>query len=158
MVEIMVVMAIVTLICSGLLMLVNGTLGTWSSSASTAYADTSVSVAIQKLANDIRDGSTASLSGSDLLVNFPAKISDTGNSETLYSPGAIGETRTYLLLNGNLVKRVGGVDTILARGVHSVGFSATLGVVGVTLVVREQVGKSTVLRTGNARITLRNYR
>lgn len=158
-VEVMVVIGIVTLICGVLLMLVNGTLGTWSSSASTAYADSSASIAVQKLARDIRDGASASLDGSTLVVVFPATLSDTGgNGETLYSPGAIGATRRYLLSNGNLIRRVGGTDTILARGIHSLDFSATLGVVTVTLVAREQVGKSTTSKTSTTRVTLRNYR
>jgi competence protein ComGC len=158
-VEVMVVIGIVTLICGVLLMLVNGSLSTWSASASTAYADSSASIAVQKLAHDIRDGASASLDGSALVVVFPATLSDTGgNGETLYSPGASGVTKRYLLSNGNLIRRVGGTDTILARGMHSVDFSATLGVVTVTIVAREQVGKSTTSKTSTTRVTLRNYR
>lgn len=156
-VEITVVSGILILVGGVLLALVNGTLGAWSSGASTAYADSSASIAVQKLANEVRDGSSASLDGSQLVVNFPSRVTDHDTGEVLYSPGGISETRQYLLSNGNIVRRIGGVDTIMARGIHSFDISATFGVVTVTVTAREQVGRSTVDSTSTARVTLRNY-
>lgn len=156
--EMLVTLGILTLVCSILLALVNGSLTSYSSGASTAFANSSASIAIQKLENDIRDGATASVSGSTLTINFPATEEDGTTHEVLYSPGGTTTSRQYLMSSGNLVRRISGNDTILARSVTAVTFTATLGVVTATITTEEQVGAKTTQRTSAASIALRNYR
>jgi Tfp pilus assembly protein PilV len=157
-VEMLVALGILTLIGGVLLALINGSLSGWSSGASAAYADSSASIAVQKLATEVRDGASAAATTGVLTMTYPATLSDPGTGETLYSPGGTGQTRSYLLSSGNLIRRVGGVDTILVRNISTLDFTGTtVGAVRVSITASEQVGKITTQRTNTARIGLRNY-
>lgn len=150
-----------------LLALLNRSVGCWSDGYGEAFAESGATVAVQKISKDIRDGYLASWTASTLTVRIPIKTTD---SEKLYVPGALGQTRTYYLqkatgeATGNLIRSVGENRTILASRVKTLDFrdmkgatSGTGGRILVTVTSLEDMNGKPVERKSSAVVVLRNY-
>jgi len=120
------------------------TLSTWSESTSHETAASGVTIAMQKLCNDIRDGriATPSSDGRSLTITYPMTIQDSANGEVVYDLSANDPvTRTYTVSNGNLIRRIGTATTILGRGVTNATFAASGGSVTIVLTSTVLIGR-----------------
>jgi hypothetical protein len=157
--EIMVTTALLSMVGIALTTTLLGSIRGWSSGTNKEYTTNSVTLAMQKLSADIRDGRSASVSGGTLTVTFPRTLTDGTTGEDVYDLStASSVTRSYYIYNGNLVRNVGGIVSIFGRGVTSATFGSTGGMVSVTLTSTEQVGTCTSTREITGRIGLRNHR
>lgn len=160
-IEVMIAIAILSMAGSAFLAILIHSLRGWSSGTSKDAASSQVTIALQKLENEIRDGRIASTSedAKTLTVTFPRKNTDPGSDETVYDLSLNDPTpRSYYISDGNLVRDVGGTITIVTRGISEAQFGASGGSVTVTLTSSDQVGMSTSTQQANGRIYLRNYR
>jgi hypothetical protein len=155
----MVTVTILSLISVTFLALLIAGLRGWNSGVSQETATSRVTIAIQKLCNDIRDGQSASASidGTTLTVTFPQQVTDPDTSETIYDLSASDPaTRSYYVYNGNLVRKMGDEVTTIGTGVSAATLRAEGGIVTVTLKSADGTGRSSSTITG--RLALRNYR
>lgn len=131
----------------------------WSRGVSQNTATDVVNMAMQKLANDARDGRDASVSSNILTITFPNKVTDSVTQETIYDLSTTSSvTRQYLVSNSNLIRRVNGTDTVIARGITNATFQVHYGSVNVALTGYDRSGKYSATEQANGRIFLRNYR
>lgn len=158
-VEVTVASGVLTLITISLVAMLVHSLKGWSSGTSKDTAVTKVTVALQRLATDIRDGRSAQVVSGRLVVTFPATITDGSTGERVYDLSANDAvTRSYYVLNGNLVRNRGGTIAIIERGVSAATFGASGGTVTVTLTGSDREGTYSAARQVTGRITLRNFR
>jgi len=134
----------------------------WSSGTDQEAIAGGTTIAMQKLGMDIRDGvsaSTGTVNGvPTLTVTFPATMTDATTHETVYDySGAGTTTRSYYILNGNLVRSAGGVVSTIGRGVTSATFGASGGSVTITLQTAQQVGTSVRSLQITGQVRLRNF-
>jgi prepilin-type N-terminal cleavage/methylation domain-containing protein len=160
-VEVIVAMGVISLLSACLLaMLMQGLRG-WSSGAGDEAANSTATTALQRLAYDIREARSATANGSQLIVTFPLTIVDPSTHETAYDATLNDPvTRSYYVdANGNLVRSVAGVTTILRRGVTSVSFGTAANSVEITVTAKQQLGRADEERTQQAsgRVSFRNY-
>lgn len=156
MVETMVLISMVALIGGGSLGILMGGLTGWSRGSSTSYADTSASLAAQKVAIEIRDGQLGSVASNRLTVTLPQETTG-ANQESCYNRGVSGQTRQYWLSGANLMRTVAGADSIVARGVSSATFSVSGPRVTIIIDGREQNGRYTTTKTVAIMVRLRNF-
>ena len=131
----------------------------WSRGITQNTSTETATSAAQRFCNDIRDGKSASVSGGTLTVLFPTKITDSTTGESMYDlSSTYTMPRSYLVVNTNLVRRVGQTDTILARHIDSVTFSVQGPSVNTTLRSTDQSGRYASTGVVNSRVLLRNYR
>jgi len=160
-IEMVVTVLILTMAAAAFLAMSISSLRGWSSGTSKETSNSQVTIATQKLANEIRDARTATVSTDKktLTVTFPRLLTDPTTHEQIYDLSANDPTpRSYYISNGNLVRNAGGQITILARGVTAAEFGASGGTVSITLTSSEQVGTYQSSDQVTSRITLRNYR
>ncbi|HEU4752640.1 MAG TPA: hypothetical protein VFU47_05980 [Armatimonadota bacterium] len=129
----------------------------WAYGSSKLIADGDASMAIQKLANEIRDGKridTAASTSSTLVVVFPLKNATTGD----YDRFTDGTTYKYFLSGGNLVRQQGtNPTTVIARAVNTVSFTYSgNNQVQITLRTQKQMGTRTGVTTYVTQVSLRN--
>lgn len=119
----------------------------------------SATIALQKLANEIRDAKSATVSGGVLTVTFPLKVQDPTTGEYVYDLSANDPVaRSYYVNNGNLVRNVAGRISIVARGIVSVTFATSGRDVQITLRSEEQVGRQSASEEVAGRVALRNVK
>ena len=152
---------ILTMAGAALLAMLVGSVRGWSSGISKDTVNSRVTVAMQKLANEIRDGRSAS--GSEdkhvLRVTFPVLLTDPETQEQSYHPSADDVVhRYYYVSSGNLIRYAGGHITVIGRGVTSAEFAASGGTVTVTLESSGQVGTAISKQQVTGRVSLRNFR
>lgn len=158
-VELVASTAIITIISVSLFAVVVHGLRGYSAGTSQQEALNSAGVALQKLSAEIRDGRSAVVQGSTLTVTFPALLSDPDTGERVYDINTNDPvTRSYYVHNGDLVRRVSGAVSVVARGVSSVEFIASLGTVRATLVGHSQTGSVGSTQSVSGMIALRNHR
>lgn len=158
-IEAVVTASILSMVTVTLVALLMQSMRGWTSGTHNDTAASQVTVAMQKLCNDIRDARSASISSGRLVVTFPTTLTDTSTGETVYdlsSNSAV--TRSYYISNGNLVRNVGGVVTVLGKGITSASFGASGGTVSVTLAWTARAGSSCATRQLTGRVSLRNFR
>lgn len=157
-IELVLSMSILSLLGIGLLtMLMQGLRG-WGNGAGNEVANGAATVALQRLTYEIRDGRTATVSNSRLTVVFPLVLTDPVSHETNYDAFANNPTaRSYYVSNGDLVRSVGGVVSVLARRVTSVAFIVSANAVDITVVSTQQMGSAPCTQQAKGRLTLRNY-
>ena len=156
-IEVLVSIAIFSLVCSTTLALVTSSIRGWSSGVSKESATSNVTIAMQKLAIDIRDGRYASVSSGELAVQFPVKLQDTTTGEIVYGEANDSVVRYYYVLNGALVKRTNSTITRIANGISTATFVPSAGAVLVTLTNNNKAGSKTSTTQFTSRITLRNF-
>ncbi len=154
-----VILSMLSIALAGLLV---HTLRGWSAGTAQVATAGATTIAMQKLASDIRDGRSATVSTDNktLTVTFLGTITDATTGETIYDPsgGAPVTTRSYYISNGNLVRSIGSSVTIIGKGATSAEFHASYGLVNITLKSTEQISSKLVSLEINERINLRNYR
>lgn len=157
--EVMITAALLSMVGAALTATLIGSVRGWSSGVGKDYAASNVTIAMQKLSLEIRDGRSATVSSGTLTVTFPRILTDGSTGEKVYdlSTGST-ITRSYYISNGNLVRNVGGTVSVLGRGITSATFGTTGGAVSVTLASNEQVGSYTATRSVVGKVSLRNYR
>lgn len=158
-VEVVVASSVLTMITISLVAMLVHSLTGWSSGTSKDTAVTKVTVALQRLATDIRDGRSAQVVSGRLVVTFPALMTDGSTGEQVYDLSTNDPvTRSYYVLNGNLVRNRAGTIAIIERGISAATFGASGGTVTVTLTGADQEGTYSATRQITGRITLRNFR
>ena len=160
MVEIMVVTGLLTMVTVSFVAMLIHSLRGWSSGTSSETSTSKATIAIQRLANDIRDARSAVVSSGVLTVTFPNSVVDPGTGERIYDLSSDDPvTRSYYVSGGNLVRTVGGVTTILCRGVTTTTFHAWGGTVTITtLTSTDQEGTYTSTQQITGNIALRNFK
>lgn len=158
-VEMLIAVAVISMASVVLVSLITGALTGWSSGTSKDTASSNATLAMQRLANEIRDGRIAYAYSNTLVVYFPMSITDEATGMVTYDKSASDPVpRIYYVADGNLVRSVQGVTSVVARGISSATFGASGGMVSITLVSSEQVGHSQSQCQVTGRVTLRNFR
>ncbi len=158
-VEVVVASGVLTLITISLVAMLIHSLRGWSSGTSKDTAVTKVTVALQRLATDVRDARSAQVVSGRLVVTFPATVVDGSTGERVYDLSANDPvTSSYYVLNGNLVRNRGGTISIIERGISAASFGASGGTVTITLTGADQEGTYSAARQVVSRVTLRNFR
>ncbi|MDO8683439.1 MAG: hypothetical protein Q7N50_08160 [Armatimonadota bacterium] len=139
-----------------------GTLDYWCEGVSANAADTGAVLATQKLVRDIQEGSSASLSGSNLVVSVPAydSVNDyydrttTAHTTTYYLSGTTGTE----LSGNNLWKELSsGGRTLMMRGVTNVSYTVQDSqYVTITLTSGSEEGARAGTTTVTTAVQLRN--
>lgn len=137
-----------------------GSLDAWSRGTSNTYAQTSTSIGAQKLAQEIREGQTASVASDRLTVVLPLQT-EGDNDEVFYNRGTPGETRVYYISNGSLKRLVDGVESVVLTRVSAATFVVSGANVTVTLTSNESEGTADVRsklqdKTATVKVRLRN--
>jgi type II secretory pathway pseudopilin PulG len=131
----------------------------WSKGIARNTSTETATVAAQRLCNDIRDGKSASVSGGTLTVLFPTMITDSTTGESMYNLSSTYMVpRSYLLINTNLIRRVGETDTVIARNINRITFSVQGPSVSAVLRSADQSGRYTSTEEVSSKVLLRNYR
>ena len=159
-VEALVSVSVLAVISTGLLTMSVQCLRGWGKGAANESANSNVTLAVQRLAFDIREARSATVSSSQLVVVFPKALTDPSSGEKGYD-AVLNDpvTRSYYVSGGNLMRNTGGTISTLARGISSSSvFSASGSAVDVTLVSDQQLGTSVSTQRAAAHICLRNYR
>lgn len=158
-IEVMLSMFILALLSIGMLSMVLQGLRCWSKGAGNEAAGSSVTIALQRLAYEIRDARSATVTGSQLVVTFPLVLTDPTTHETAYD-AALDDpiTRSYYISDGNLVKTVNGATTVLARRVSDIkDIQASGNGVDLTIESAQQLGTTVCTQQATGHITLRNH-
>ncbi|MEN6357990.1 MAG: prepilin-type N-terminal cleavage/methylation domain-containing protein [Armatimonadota bacterium] len=162
-IEVMITVALLSMVGTALTTMLIGSIRGWRSGVSRDDAVSEVTIAMQKLSMEIRDGRSASTNESNdvLTVTFPGTLTDGTTHESVYDLSiASSITRSYYISDGNLVRNVGGTVSILGRGVTDATFGTTGGAVSAKLERRDKecqdsTGEYPYVR---GKINLRNYR
>jgi len=138
-----------------------GSMDGWTRGTSNDYAQTSVSIGLQKLSQEIREAETASVASGRLTVVMPLKTTG-ANGEVFYNRGTAGESRTYYVANGELRRSVGGVVSVVLKRISAATFLTNGPNVNITLTSNEREGTAEARRTledqtATVRVRLRNY-
>ena len=158
-IELMISVSIVSIAGIAFVALLTHSLRAWSAGTSEEEATSSATIALQKLANDIRDGKATVISSDQhtITVTFPRLMTDPNNDESVYDPSSSDlVTRSYYVSSGNLVRKIGSDITILARGISEITFGASGGIVNATIV--QPFGSNDKTYIVRSQISLRNYR
>lgn len=158
-IEVAMTAGILTLLGAGLLTMLMQSLRGWSSGAGDEAANSAATTALQRLAYDIREGRSATIINSQLIVTFPKTITDPVTGEQAYDPIRNDPvTRSYYVSNGNLVCNTAGSIKILGRGISAgTTFSAASNNVDVTIVSDQRLGAEARTQRATGHITMRNY-
>ena len=155
--EVTVSLAIMALLSVTLTALIVYSIRAWSSGSSTTGASNASDLAIQKLSQDIRIASSASLSSGQLVLTVPDLITD-ANGEAYYDRNGASTVRRYSLSNGMIYRQIGaGASTVFARGISTIGFSVTGAMVTINVTGSDHVGTSISNEVKTARVVMRNY-
>jgi hypothetical protein len=159
-VEVMVAAGLLTLVLGVFVSMLIQSLRGWGTGISGGASTSKGTIAIQRLANDVRDGKSAKVVSGVLVVTFPVKITDSASQKTMYNLSADDTaTRSYYVSNGNLVRTVGSNTTVLCRGVKEVRFSAFGGTITITtLTGRDEEGMHVAEEKLTGSIALRNFK
>ena len=157
-IEVVVAMGILTLLGVSLLGMLMQSLRGWASGSGNEAANSTATTALHRLTFDIREGRSAVVSSGQLIVTFPALITDTGTGEQIYDSKLNNPVpRSYYVSGGNLVRNVGGTISILRRGISSATFVAAANSIEITLVSTKQLGTSVCTQQATGCVTFRNY-
>ena len=157
--EIVVAMGILSLLGISLLTLLMQSMRGWASGAGNEAANSTATTALHRLTYDIREARSAIVSNGQLIVTFPAVLTDPGTNEQIYDSTLNNPVvRSYYVSGGDLVRNAGGTISILRRGVSSATFVAAGNSIEITLVSTKQLGTSVCTQQATGCVTFRNYR
>lgn len=157
--EILIGVGILSLVGIAMVAMISQSLTGWSSATSQEFASSGATIALQKLSNEIRDGRQATISSGNLVVSFPRTLTDGTTGQVIYDRSASDPVpRIYYVSDGNLMRSVGGVSTIVSKGISSAAFESWGGTVSITVTATEQVGRSCTEHQAAGRVALRNFR
>ncbi len=160
-IEIVIATALLSVVGTALTLTLIGSARGWGSGTAKDYTANNITLAMQKLSMEARDGSLASTSSTNdvLTVTYPSIMTDPTSSEKFYDTSTGSTiTKRYYVSNGNLVRDSGSSVSIIGKGITSATFGSTGGRITVTLASREQCGTSTDTKQITSVIGLRNYR
>ncbi|MDH7602157.1 MAG: hypothetical protein QHI38_08415 [Armatimonadota bacterium] len=158
-VEALISVFVTSLVGAALAALLVHSLSGFGSGSSHEASTSQATIALQKLAAEVREAKSATVSGGVLTVTFPLKVQNPATGEYIYDlTGDSPTPRSYYVSNGNLVKNVGGTVSVLARGIKSATFAVSARVIYVTLTSEDQVGRSKASEVVTGRIALRNVK
>lgn len=158
-VEMLISVAVLSVIGTALVAILAHSITGFSSGVSHEASISQATIALQKLANEIREAKSATVSGEALVVTFPLAVEDPSTGERIYDISANDPvTRSYYVSNGNLVRSVNGTVSIVARGISSATFATSGRDVYITLTSSEQVGRKAASAQVTGRIALRNFK
>ncbi len=157
-IEVVMTAGILALLGAGLLTMLTQSLRGWSSGTGDEAANSAATTALQRLAYDIREGRSATVVSSHLIVTFPKAITDPTTGEQAYDPILNDPvTRSYYVSNGNLVCYKAGSISILGRGISTATtFSAASNYVDVTIASDQKFGTTTRTQKAVGHIAMRN--
>ena len=153
--EITVAMLIAGVLAIGMLALLIGGLDGWAHGTSRMYAESSAGLAAQKVAQEIRDGQSASVASGKLTVTLPLESSD-ANGEQCYNKGVAGQVREYFVRDGKLMRTVDGAESVVLSRISAALFTVSGPSVTITVTGTEQVGSKVSTKQATARALLRN--
>ena len=152
--EALIVSSLLVILLTGMVTVSVDASGQWSRSTSKMMADNDASLTLQRLARDVRDGTTASVNtgGTELTVTLP-QVNSEGDFDR-YTPGA---SVRYYLSSGTLYRQQGtGAAQALGSKVTAVRFAVDGAEVGLQLTTRQQNGTKGKETTLSTQIALRN--
>ncbi len=152
-VEVMTALGIIAMLTSALMSLFISALWGWDRGSAKGPADTTASIALQKVARAIDDGMSATVSSGQLTVQLPA-VNNQGdydrttnrNTVKIYLSG----TTLYQQINSSTA-------TVLSKNITAATFSYSLGTVTVTLTGQYQTGERAMTTQLSQVVLLRNY-
>lgn len=156
-VEMMFAVALASVVGVALVSTVMHSLTAYNSGISQSNDTDAVTLAVQQISNEIRDGRSATVSSGVLTVTFPRTLTDASTGEKIYDLSANDPvTRSYYVSGGNLIRSVGSSESTVRRGISSATFGASGGIVTMTLVgaAPNRPDKCEI----TSRVSLRNYR
>ena len=160
-VEVVISAVLLSLVLLGAVTIQIGMLNVWQKGASGTNANTYASIAMRRLVLDIEEGSSASTSGSNLVIAFPYYDTSTGD----YVRTSPGVTRTYYLSGENgtepsgqyLWRSDGTTNTLLAKNVDSILYGIVSSkLVQITLTGTDQEGGAITPKLVQMSVKLRN--
>lgn len=152
-VEVMIVLGIISVLTSALMSLFITSLWSWDRGSSKGPADTTASIALQKVARAIADGMSASVSSGQLTVQLP-NVNDQGD----YDRSTNGNTVKIYLSGTTLYQQINsGTATVLSKYISAAAFSYSSGTVTVTLTGQYQTGQRVMTTQMSQVVALRNY-
>jgi prepilin-type N-terminal cleavage/methylation domain-containing protein len=160
-VEVVISAVLLSLVLLGAVTIQIGMLNVWQKGASGTNANTYASIAMRRLVLDIEEGSSASASGSNLVIAFPYYDTSTGD----YVRTSPGVTRTYYLSGENgtepsgqyLWRSDGTTNTLLAKNVDSIVYGIVSSkLVQITLTGTDQEGGAITPKLVQMSVKLRN--
>lgn len=155
--EMTVSLAILAMIGVALSSLIVYSIRAWASGSSTTGASTASDVAIQKLIQDIREASSATVSSGQLVLTMPTLTTDV-HGETYYDREGSTVTQRYYLSNEIIYRQIGdGTATVFARGISAIGFSVSGDVITISVTSSDQVGISKSSEVKTAHVVMRNH-
>lgn len=150
-------MAIFAVVGAALTAVINQSITGWASGTSRAHADSAAALVVHKLSQDVRVGSSATVTSGQLYVVVPPLVTD-AYGETHYDTTSTGTTHRYYLSNDILYRQEGAATAaVYARDISSISFSVSGDIVTVSVTSQNQVGMSQSQEDGTARIVLRNF-
>lgn len=126
----------------------------WCYGTAKIRADDSASLAIQDLAREIRNGTSATVdtTGTQLTVQFPAT-----NSQGDFDRDTAGTVYRYYLSSGRLCRQQGSASAVvLARNVTGLRFGVDGDEVSLQVTSQQQAGSRSGTTSLNTRVALRN--
>jgi hypothetical protein len=152
-VEVMIVLGIISMLTSALMSLFITSLWSWDRGSAKGPADTTASIALQKVARAIDEGMSATVSGGQLTVQLPAV-----NNEGDYDRTTNGNTVTIYLTGTTLYEQINaGTATVLSKNISAATFTYSSGTVTVTLTAQYQTGERAMTTQMSQVVELRNY-
>ena len=160
-IEVIIGAVLLSVVLLGTISIQIGMLNVWQKGASGTNANTYASIAMRRLVLNIEEGSSASVSGDDLVVSFP--YLDTSTDD--YVRTSPGVTATYYLSGETgteasgqyLWKSVGGNNTLLAKNVESIVYTVvSTKLVRITLTGMDQEGGAITPKLVQMSVKLRN--
>lgn len=160
--EVMIAMSVIAIMSVCLVAILLQSIRGWSNGVGTEAASTTATLALQRLYYDIRDGRSATITGSTIkkiVVTFPLTITDAGTGEKAYDAVQNDPlTRTYYVSNGNLVREINGVTSVLAYRVTALKDPTVSGNgIDLTIESEQRVGSTSCGQQVKGHITLRNH-
>ena len=159
-IEIMIVVTIVSMVTISLIALLSQSVSGWGSGTSTNNVNNTVSIAMQKMCNDIRDGRSATASSGVLTITYPLLVVDGTTQEKVYSSSSNSAYTVsyYRTSNNYLIRSSGGSSKTIATNIKEAVFGANGGSISIKLTAQNKMDKSITTQTLNGRVCLRNYK
>jgi hypothetical protein len=152
-VEVMTALGIIAMLTSAVMSLFISALWSWDKGSSKGGSDTSVSLAVQKVARAITEGMSASVSSGQLTVQLPL-VNDQGD----YDRTQNGNTVKIYLTGTTLHEQINtGTATTLSSNITAATFTVSGGSVTVTLTAQGQTGERVMTTQLTGVVALRNY-
>lgn len=152
-IEVTIAVGIVAMLTTVLMSMFISALWIWDKGSSKSSSDTTVSLALQKVARAINDGMSASVSSGQLTVQLPL-VNNQGN----YDRTQNGNTVKIYLSGTTLYEQINsGTASTLATNITAATFTANTTTVTLSLTAKGRTGKYVMTTQMSQIVALRNY-